>query len=132
MYSTLEPFNIKDLGKPFKKVTEIKKVVPAIKKVAPVAKVAGGKIADAGKKVGKVGKLVGGKIVDAGKTVGKVAKLVGGGVWGFIKRIWTYLRWFVYLVLFGLFLKFGLPLLRLLGGLLKRLRDRFTPAAPAA
>jgi hypothetical protein len=107
-----EGFNIKDIAKPFKEIP--KKLVPAVK-VIP------GKLKPVGQTIAHVGQTVGGTIVGAGKTVGKGFKLFGGGVWNFIKNVWKWARWIFWFVVLAFFVRYGLPVLRLVGRVVKGL-----------
>ena len=76
----VEQFNVKDIGKPFKKAGGA---------IADTSKKAGGAIVDTSKKAG-------GAIVDTSKkaagAVGNAAKKVGGFIGGILGKIWGFLK----------------------------------------
>lgn len=108
-----EYFNFKNIAKPFKQIP--------VKQIAKPFQQIPNKLKPVGQTIAHVGQTVGGAVVNAGQTVVKGAKLLGGGVWGFLKNIWKWLRWVFYFVLLALFVRYGLPVLRLVGRLVKGL-----------
>jgi phage-related tail protein len=87
----VEQFNVKDVGKPFKKAGGA---------IADTSKKAGGAIADTSKKAGgaivdtskKAGGAVAGGVKKGAGAVGNAAKKVGGFLGGILGKIWGFLK----------------------------------------
>ena len=106
-----EYFSIKDVAKPFKQIP--------------------GKLKPVGGAIVHAGQTVGGAVGGAAKTVAKGAKLFGGGFVNFFKSLWRWAKWIFWFIVIALFVRYGLPVLRAIGGAVKALLPKKPNAAAA-